>query len=84
MSCSGRRQVDDAKQSTENLDDEETDRKTRRRFLLRFYRVWNEQRELPQVVLDKLPKIETHDYDPVEAAERNYRAALAQRRERRL
>ena len=45
--------------------------KTRRRFLLRFYRVWNlEQCELPQSVLDKLPKIETHQHDPIEAVEK--------------
>ncbi len=45
--------------------------KDRRRFLLRYYRVWNvEQCELPQAVLDKLPKIETHEHDPIEAAER--------------
>ena len=63
--------VDDAKQSTEDLDNEETDEKTRRRFLLRYYRVFNlEQCELPQAVLDKLPKIETHEHDPIEAAER--------------
>jgi antirestriction protein ArdC len=62
--------IDDVKQSTEGLDNEETG-KTRRRFLLRFYRVWNvEQCELPQGVLDKLPKIETHEHDPIEAAER--------------
>jgi antirestriction protein ArdC len=62
--------IDDVKQSTEGLDNEETG-KTRRRFLLRFYRVWNvEQCELPQVLLDKLPKIETHESDPIEAAER--------------
>lgn len=43
----------------------------RRRFLLRYYRVWNvEQCELPQGVLDKLPKIERHEHDPIEAAER--------------
>ena len=29
-----------------------------------------EQCELPQAVLDKLPKIETHEHDPIEAAER--------------
>jgi antirestriction protein ArdC len=63
--------IDDVKQSTEGLDNEETGGKTRRRFLLRYYRVWNlEQCELPQGVLDKLPKIETHEHDPIEAAER--------------
>jgi antirestriction protein ArdC len=62
--------IDDVKQSMEGLDDEETG-KTHRRFLLRFYRVWNiGQCELPQSVLDKLPKIETHEHDPIEAAER--------------
>jgi antirestriction protein ArdC len=55
----------------EGLDNEETDGKTRRKFLLRYYRVFNlEQCELPQGVLDKLPKIETHEHDPIEAAER--------------
>ena len=60
--------IDDAMQSTEDLD---SDEKTRRRFLLRFYRVWNlEQCELPQSVLDKLPKMETHQHDPIEAVEK--------------
>ena len=59
--------IEDAKRSAEDLDTEE---RTRRRFLLRFYRVWNlEQSELPQAVIDKLPKIETHQHDPVEAVE---------------
>jgi len=59
------------KQSSEALEAEETDDKNRRRFLLRYYRLFNlEQCELPQAVLDKLPKIETHEHDPIEAAER--------------
>ena len=63
--------VEDFRQSAEDLDNNETDEKTRRRFLLRYYRVFNlEQCELPQAVLDKLPKIETHEHDPIEAAER--------------
>ena len=63
--------VDDAKQSTEDLDNAETDGKTRRRFLLRYYRVFNlEQCELPQTVLDRLPKTEAHEHDPIETAER--------------
>jgi antirestriction protein ArdC len=33
--------IDDVKQSTEDVDNEETGGKTRRWFLLRFYRVWN-------------------------------------------
>ncbi len=63
--------VEDAKQSAQDLDTEETGDKPRRRFLLRYYRVFNvEQCELPQAVLDKLPKIETHEHDPIDAAEK--------------
>ena len=63
--------VEDATQSTKDLDHEETNEKARRRFLLRYYRVFNlEQCELPQAVLDKLPKIETHEHGPIDAAER--------------
>jgi len=63
--------VEDSKRSNQDLEVEETDAKNRRRFLLRFYRVFNlEQCELPQAVLDKLPKIETYQHDPIEAAER--------------
>jgi len=63
--------IEDAKRNAEDLDTEETDKKTRRRFLLRFYRVWNlEQCELPQSVLDKLPKMETHQHAPIEAVEK--------------
>jgi antirestriction protein ArdC len=63
--------IEDAKRGTEDLDAEETNDKTRRRFLLKFYRVWNlEQCELPQSVLDKLPKMETHQHDPIEAVEK--------------
>ena len=63
--------IDDVKQSTEDLDADETEQETRRRFLLRFYRVWNlEQCELPQAVVDKLPKMETHQHDPIEAVEK--------------
>ena len=47
------------------------DEKSRPRFVLRYYRLFNlEQCELPQAVLDKLPKSETHQHDPIEAAER--------------
>jgi antirestriction protein ArdC len=64
--------VDDAKPNeTEDLDAEPKDERNRRRFVLRFYRVWNlEQCDLPQAVLDKLPKIETHQHDPIEAVEK--------------
>ena len=63
--------VDETKQSTEDLDNETADAKARRRFLLRYYRVFNlEQCELPQAILDKIPTVETHEHDPIEAAER--------------
>ena len=43
----------------------------RRRFVLRYFRVWNlEQCELPTTVHDRLPTIEAHQHDPIEAAER--------------
>jgi antirestriction protein ArdC len=49
----------------------EGDESARRRFILRFYRAWNvEQCALPQAVLDKLPAVETHQHDPIEAAEK--------------
>jgi antirestriction protein ArdC len=58
----------DAESGPENDD---ADEKSRRRFVLRYYRLFNlEQCELPQAVLAKLPKIETHQHDPIEAAER--------------
>jgi len=54
-----------------DAEEHETETKTRRRFVLRYYRLFNlEQCELPQAVLDKLPKIETHQHNPVEEAER--------------
>ena len=57
--------------SESDSQEHEADEKTRRRFVLRYYRVFNlEQCELPQAVLDKLPKVETHQHDPIEAAER--------------
>ncbi len=62
--------VEDLDEQAENLDAGE-DKKARRRFLLRYYRVFNlEQCKLPQAVLDKLPKIETHQHDPIEAVEK--------------
>jgi antirestriction protein ArdC len=63
-------QIADAETETDPENDEAQE-KSRRRFVLRYYRVFNlEQCELPQTVLDKLPKIETHQHDPIEAAER--------------
>jgi antirestriction protein ArdC len=51
--------------------EERTDEKSRRRFMLKYYRLFNlEQCELPPAVLDKLPRIETRRHDPIEAAER--------------
>lgn len=48
-----------------------TNDEARRRFVLRYYRVWNvEQCELPERALEKLPKIETHQHDPIESVER--------------
>ena len=45
--------VEDLDQKAEDLDADGSDEKTRRRFLLRYYRVFNlEQCELPQGVLD--------------------------------
>jgi len=62
--------VEDLDEQAEDLDAGE-DKKARRRFLLRYYRVFNlEQCELPQAVLDKLPKIETHQHDAIEAVEK--------------
>lgn len=50
---------------------EESGPKPTRRLLLRYYRLFNvEQCELPPAVLDRLPKIETHEHDPIEVAER--------------
>jgi antirestriction protein ArdC len=63
--------VENAEKSSEEIEPEESRDKNRRRFLLRYYRIFNlEQCELPQAVLDKLPKIETHEHDPIEAVER--------------
>ena len=63
--------VDDARNDAEDASVNDRDHKARRRFLLRYYRAWNlEQCELPARVLDKLPTIQTHQHDPIEAAER--------------
>lgn len=56
-------------QKQSETDDAGTE-ETQRRFLLRYYRVFNlEQCDLPQAALDKLPKVETHEHDPIDAAE---------------
>jgi antirestriction protein ArdC len=60
--------ADETDRDTANIEGNET---AHRRFLVKFYRVWNlEQCSLPQAVLDKLPMIETHQHDPIEAAEK--------------
>src|SRR5208283_4026118 len=62
--------IEDADQTDPDAAQNEGDESARRRFLLRFYRVWNvEQCALPQAVLYKLPPIEPHQHDPIEAAE---------------
>ena len=61
--------VEDVK-PTEDFDKDVSEEKPRRRFF-RLYRVFNlEQCELPEAVLDKLPKIETYQHDPIYSAER--------------
>ncbi len=63
--------VDDAGETTEDTNNDQPNEKSGRRFLLRYYRVFNlEQCELPQAALDKLPKIATHEHDRIEAADR--------------
>jgi antirestriction protein ArdC len=60
--------ADETDRDTANIEGNET---AQRRLLLRFYRVWNlEQCALPQAVLDKLPTIEMHQHDAIEAAEK--------------
>jgi antirestriction protein ArdC len=64
----GKEQEDESEADAETIDEGE---KSRRRFVLRFYRVYNlEQCELPATFIEKLPKIETYQHDPIEAAER--------------
>ncbi len=63
--------TEDRRAETEAAREAETDNESRRRFVLRYYRVWNvEQCELSVRALEKLPKIETHQHDPIEAVER--------------
>ncbi len=46
--------------------DEVPDGKQRRRFVLRYYRLFNlEQCELPRRIIDKLPRIDTHQHEPI-------------------
>jgi antirestriction protein ArdC len=46
------------------------DQETHRRFLLRYYRAFNiEQCDLPVGIIEKLPKVETHEHEPIDKAE---------------
>ena len=57
--------IEDLKQTGNN---EEKGESNGRRFLLRYYRVFNlEQCDMPQSVVDKLPKVETHEHLPISA-----------------
>jgi len=48
--------------------DEVPNGKQRRRFVLRYYRLFNlQQCELPQRILDKLPKIQKYEHEPIAA-----------------
>ena len=58
---------------TESQDESDAgpDEQCRRRFVLKYYRLWNvEQCELQERTLEKLPKIQTHEHDPIESVER--------------
>jgi antirestriction protein ArdC len=60
--------VEDCRENNEDLDPDESNGKNNRRFLLRYYHIFNfEQCELPQAVLDKLPKTETRKHAPISA-----------------
>ena len=58
----------DSQENREDLDPDENRGKNNPGFLLRYYRIFNlEQCEPPQEVLNKLPKIETHQHEPIES-----------------
>lgn len=53
-----------------DIDSQEMEQEHRPWFLLRYYRIWNvEQCDLPQKVVEKLPRTESHEHPPIEAAE---------------
>jgi antirestriction protein ArdC len=63
--------VEDRRGQAQDESDGELAEQCRRSFVLRYYRVWNvEQCELSENALEKLPSIETHEHDPIEAVER--------------
>ena len=60
--------IEDLNQSGDN---EENDGSNGRRFLLRYYRIFDlEQCDMPQSVVEKLPKVETHELVPISDAGR--------------
>jgi antirestriction protein ArdC len=62
--------VEDGRDDELRQTDTKSDEDRRRRFVLRYYRVWNvEQCDLPAVALAELPRIETREHDPIEAIE---------------
>ena len=62
--------VEDRQDDGQRQTDANSDEDRRRRFVLRYYRVWNvEQCELPEIALAELPKIETCEHHPIEAVE---------------
>jgi antirestriction protein ArdC len=64
----GKEHEDEGEAASETTDESA---KSRRRFILRFYRVYNvEQCELPAAIVGNVPKIQTYQHDPIEAAER--------------
>jgi antirestriction protein ArdC len=63
--------VDNRRSEAQDESDAESNEQCRRRFVLRYYRVWNvEQCELPERALENLPRVEAHEHDPIEAVER--------------
>ncbi|HTR47861.1 MAG TPA: ArdC-like ssDNA-binding domain-containing protein [Verrucomicrobiae bacterium] len=63
--------VEDRRAKTQDASETEPNDQTRRSFLLRYYSVWNvEQCELSEGALERLPKIETHEHEPIESVER--------------
>lgn len=63
--------MEDRRAETQDANETELGKECGRRFVLRYYRVWNvEQCELPEKALDKLPRIETHEHNPIESVER--------------
>lgn len=62
--------MDDQRAEAQDANETEPHEKCGRRFVLRYYRVWNlEQCELPERALEKLPKIEMHEHDSIDAVE---------------